>query len=73
VCADKGYLGAKCAYTRSGAESSKTKTQWDKERVGYFCLDAKDYGKYQKFISDACAAQQNCIDEVDKFVGKLKK
>lgn len=72
VCADKGALGAKCAFTRSGVEQSKKKVQWDRERVGWFCMDAKNYGKYQKFISDVCAQSQNCVDEVQKFVGKLQ-
>ncbi len=71
VCADKGILGAKCAFTRKGEERSMSKMEWDKERVGYFCLDAKSFGKYQKFIGDACAKHQNCIDEITQFVDNL--
>lgn len=73
VCADKGWLGAKCAFTRAGPETRKTKVQWDKERVGWFCMDAKNYGKYQKFVTDACASQQNCVDEVEQFVNNLQE
>lgn len=73
VCADKGWLGAKCAHTRNGPERQIKKLQWDKERVGYFCMNANSYGQYQKFIADVCAKQQNCIDRVDQFVENLKK
>lgn len=72
VCADKGWLGAKCAFTLRGPERQIRKPDWDKERVGYFCMDAKNYGKYQSFIEQACASQQNCVEEVDKFVSNLK-
>lgn len=73
VCADKGVLGAKCAYTRNGPDSKYSKANWDKVRVGWFCLNAKDYGKYQNFVQDACAKNQNCVDEVDTFVKNLKQ
>lgn len=73
VCADKGMLGAKCAFTRNGKERSMTKPQWDRTRVGWFCMDGKDFSKYQLFIQKTCSKNQTCIDEVNKFVGGLKK
>lgn len=73
VCADKGILGAKCAFTRNGPESKLAKLQWDRTRVGWFCMDARDFGKYQKFIEDACAHDKNCVDEVFNFVKGLKQ
>lgn len=72
VCADKGALGATCAWTRSGPDRSMGFLQWQKERVGYFCMSAKDFGKYQQFIQDACAKHQDCIDRVNNFVQKLQ-
>jgi hypothetical protein len=35
-------------------------------------MDAANYGKYQKFVSDVCANDQNCVDEADAFVAKVK-
>lgn len=72
VCADKGALGAHCAYTRNGPSQNIRKFDWDRQRVGWFCMDAANYGKYQKFVSDVCANDQNCVDEADAFVAKVK-
>lgn len=71
MCADKGALGATCAWTRSGTDRNLSFLQWQKERIGWFCMDAKDFGKYQKFIEDACVKDQTCIDEVNSFLNKL--
>lgn len=72
VCADKGPLGAACAYTRDGVDENMSFLKWQNVRVGWFCMDANDFGKYQAFIEDTCARSQSCIDEVTKFVDNLR-
>lgn len=72
VCADKGILGAVCAYTRNGPTSKVPVATWNKQRIGWFCMDASDFGKYQQFIEDTCQKDQNCVDSVTNFVNSLK-
>lgn len=72
VCADKGTLGAICAYTRSGPTSKIPVATWSKQRIGWFCMDASAFGKYQTFIEDTCQKDQTCVDEINQFVNNLK-
>jgi hypothetical protein len=65
-------LGAICAWTRSGPVTRVPVTTWNSQRIGWYCMDAKDLGKYKKFIEDACRKDKNCIDEVTKVTTELQ-
>ena len=75
ICADKGKFGAVCAYTRDAKKKKiqVSKQEWDRERIGQFCMDAEGLGKYQTFIEKACQQNKNCVDEIQQFVKTLKE
>lgn len=69
VCADKGRLGAVCAYTLGDEEILRlNRMDWDKKRVGWFCMDAKAYGDYKTFIEMACQQDKHCIAGVRRIL-----
>lgn len=73
ICADKGKLGAICAFTRGDAEVKQIpKLQWDQMRVGWFCMDAKALGDYKTFIEKACQEDKECIDGVRRILAIQK-
>lgn len=72
VCADKGILGAHCAWTLAGNSRNISKLAWDKERIGDFCLNSKDFGKYQEFILKSCQMHNDCVQEVNQFISKVQ-
>lgn len=71
VCADGGKHGAFCAMTRSNSEQRLSKAQWDKVRVGWFCMHPDSFGNYQKFIELACNQNKNCIDDATRKAANL--
>lgn len=61
VCADLGaviyqgtVIGAQCAHTLTSANRTVTKTQWDIERIGWMCMNSKDYTSIETEIEQAC-------------------
>lgn len=74
VCADKGSRGAFCAFTRQeSGEQRLTKRQWDRFRLGMFCMKAGDFSKYQLFVEKACQQNINCVDEAKREYNKFKR
>lgn len=69
VCADKGKFGAVCDFTRPPHKTTKvSKFDWDKQRVGWLCLNPKLFGDYKTFIEKACQKDQHCIDGVRRVI-----
>lgn len=74
IYADKGARGAVVAYTRGdeGRQQVK-KADWDRVRVGMFCMNAEALGDYQTFIEMACQGSQSCVDGVRRVIKNLKE
>lgn len=60
VCADKGTLGARCAFTVSGPARNIAKAEWDEVRFGNFCMSPEAFAANQKFMEQACELVKGC-------------
>lgn len=73
IYADKGKLGAIRVYTIGNEERQQIpKFEWDRLRVGMFCMDAKALGDYQLFVEVVCQKNQNCIAGVRRVLDNLE-
>lgn len=71
---DKGTLGARKTNTITGIGEDISKEEWDEIRFGMFCTSEENFGKYQKFIEDACAITKKCkVQDVKKAIEIIEK
>lgn len=78
VCADGGSLGAFCFTTLSGKEREINKFQWDDERLGMLCMQAKDFGELKAAILKFCADKKSrcvmeAVEKVEEIADKADK
>lgn len=74
IYADKGPYGAVVAFTQGAEERQRIKkADWDRIRVGMFCMNAEALGDYQSFIGAACQGSQPCADGVRRVIKQLKE
>lgn len=72
VCADLGIAGAECAHTLITNRQPLTKTQWDKQRVGWMCMSSGDFSDSEDSIDELCKTTSLCGYETQDQIAQVK-
>lgn len=63
-----GAQGATCFHTLSTAARDLSKAQWDAERFGQLCTQAKNFADLKALVEKLCNQSGRCdYDKVDAF------
>lgn len=74
VCADLGVAGATCDNTLSSSPVQIKKNDWDKMRVGWFCLNPQDFSDTESALDQLCQQDDNCdYSVVQASMARLNK
>lgn len=59
-CTDLGTLGATCSHTLSDETRDVLPTQWELERQGMLCTEAKNFSYNKMVIEKLCSETPGC-------------
>jgi len=72
ACADLGTAGAACTTTFTSQRRNISKSNWDRERVGWICMRSNDYSDAEDAIDELCRTTNLCNYETQQKVETLK-
>jgi hypothetical protein len=72
ACADLGVAGAACTTTFTSQRRNISKSNWDRERVGWICMRSNDYSDGEDAIDELCRTTNLCDYETQKKIATLK-
>lgn len=72
ACADLGVAGAACTTTFTSQRRKVSKSNWDRERVGWICMRASDYSDGEDSLDELCRTTNLCDYETQQKVETLK-
>lgn len=73
-CADKGKLGAVCAYWHNAKGTKKRikKSDWDQKRIGMFCTSPEGLGEINAMIEKFCQSRE-CRIQTEELIKALRE
>lgn len=72
VCGDLGPVGAHCAHTLTDAKRDISKAAWDRERIGWLCMNATGYNDTETSLDQFCTTTNLCDFETKETLGMVK-
>lgn len=72
VCGDLGEFGAHCNHTLKPNPRDLTKEEWDKERVGWMCVDPTGFNDTETALDQLCTTTRRCTYKQRQAIESVK-